>query len=101
MAAPIGSDPAGEKTSHTRSPDQPGQRTQVPGVVAVVDVVAIPQPRRAHLLAVGSWAQPGLSGADLRGADLRGADLSGANLSMIEYDDHTVWPDGFAPPSRR
>ena len=34
----------------------------------------------------------GLGGADLRGADLREADLSGA-----QYDDYTLWPEGFDP----
>jgi len=54
-----------------------------------------------------------LTGADLRGADLRnsilirtqicsvdlsGALLQGADLEAIDYDDSTIWPEGFEPP---
>ncbi|MGY2112731.1 pentapeptide repeat-containing protein [Nocardia gipuzkoensis] len=50
-----------------------------------------------------------LSGADLGNADLGGADLSGAilrdaklpraKLCDVVYNDTTVWPDDFTPPS--
>jgi hypothetical protein len=36
-----------------------------------------------------------LGGADLRGASLKGANLSNVTLSGIQYDETTVWPDGF------
>jgi uncharacterized protein YjbI with pentapeptide repeats len=39
-----------------------------------------------------------LSYAQLQGADLRGANLTGADLHGAEYDDATIWPEGFAPP---
>ncbi|MBP96568.1 hypothetical protein CMK18_11500 [Candidatus Poribacteria bacterium] len=36
--------------------------------------------------------------AELSVADLRRANLSEANLTNIEYDDETIWPEGFKPP---
>ena len=39
-----------------------------------------------------------LSDAKLSGAELNGANLSEANLTNIEYDDETIWPEGFKPP---
>lgn len=45
--------------------------------------------------------RPDLRGADLRGADLFGANLFGANLTDAEWNDRTVWPDGFEPPPRK
>ena len=43
-----------------------------------------------------------LTGADLNGADLNGADLSNtilryADLTNIEYNKHTIWPEGYTP----
>jgi len=43
-----------------------------------------------------------LSGARMQGSDLRGASLKGANLSDTrltdaQYDEATIWPDGFDP----
>ena len=38
--------------------------------------------------------------ANLKGADLEGADLKGANLKGADYDDKTVWPEGYTPHSR-
>ena len=35
----------------------------------------------------------------LRGADLREADLREADLSGARHNKHTVWPDGFTPPT--
>ena len=40
-----------------------------------------------------------LFGADLRWADLSRAYLLGANLSRAKYNDFTVWPTFFPPPS--
>jgi hypothetical protein len=40
-----------------------------------------------------------LSDANLSGANLRGANLIGADLNGALYDDLTIWPDGFDPPS--
>jgi hypothetical protein len=37
----------------------------------------------------------GLEGANLEGADLQGANLTGAVLLGAEYDEATVWPEGF------
>jgi membrane protein implicated in regulation of membrane protease activity len=37
----------------------------------------------------------GLEGANLEGADLQGANLKGAVLLGAEYDEATVWPEGF------
>jgi hypothetical protein len=59
--------------------------------------------RRAYLSgAVLTGAK--LSDADLSGADLSGADLTGATLLRTKlrrtvYDDETMWPEGFEPPS--
>ena len=54
------------------------------------------------------------NGADLSGADLSSADLSraylyranlsrayldGAHLYRAKWDDNTVWPEGFTPPT--
>jgi hypothetical protein len=44
-----------------------------------------------------------LSGADLTGADISGSDLTdcnldGATLVDMFFDQHTVWPEGFAVP---
>ncbi len=39
--------------------------------------------------------------AHLEGADLSGADLSSANLKDVDWDETTVWPDGFVPPEKR
>jgi hypothetical protein len=44
-----------------------------------------------------------LSGCDLTGADVTGADFTGANLTdtvlaKLVFDQHTVWPEGFAVP---
>ncbi|MET8148935.1 pentapeptide repeat-containing protein [Actinoplanes sp. NPDC049668] len=44
-----------------------------------------------------------LAGADLRNADFSGADLSGAclddaDLTGARWNQHTKWPEGFAPP---
>ncbi|MEM7131969.1 MAG: pentapeptide repeat-containing protein [Chloroflexota bacterium] len=36
-----------------------------------------------------------LRGADLRGADLRDADLRDTDLTIVQYDERTIWPDGF------
>jgi len=41
-----------------------------------------------------------LTGADLSGANLTDASLRGAVLTSVIYDDTTVWPRGFTPPSR-
>jgi uncharacterized protein YjbI with pentapeptide repeats len=38
-----------------------------------------------------------LTGADLTGADLRGARLEDAVLNGVEWDDSTVWPQGYEP----
>jgi uncharacterized protein YjbI with pentapeptide repeats len=45
-----------------------------------------------------------LSGADLTGADISGSDLTDANLegaTLVDmlFDQHTVWPAGFAVPA--
>ena len=40
-----------------------------------------------------------LCDADLSGADLSGANLSNANLSGAKWDETTVWPAGFTPPT--
>ena len=40
-----------------------------------------------------------LGGAYMEGANLSNADLSGADLFRTRYDEETVWPDGFTPPS--
>ncbi len=37
----------------------------------------------------------GLEGANLEGADLQGASMTGAVLLNAEYDEATVWPEGF------
>ena len=37
--------------------------------------------------------------ADLSGADLSHADLSRADLTDVTYDQYTVWPSGFEPPT--
>lgn len=39
-----------------------------------------------------------LTGADISGSDLSGANLDGATLAEMTFDQHTVWPDGFAVP---
>jgi uncharacterized protein YjbI with pentapeptide repeats len=39
-----------------------------------------------------------LTDAKLRSADLRYAILSDTNLEDIDYDEDTIWPDGFTPP---
>lgn len=41
----------------------------------------------------GAWMQ----GSDLRGASLKGANLSDTRLTGAQYDDATIWPDGFNP----
>jgi uncharacterized protein YjbI with pentapeptide repeats len=38
-----------------------------------------------------------LSRADFRGASLKGAVLSQASLGGIQYDEATIWPEGFKP----
>lgn len=48
----------------------------------------------------------GLRGADLRraklaGADLRGANLEGARFDLTQYDEKTLWPEGFAVDALR
>lgn len=40
-----------------------------------------------------------LEGANLEGANLEGADLEDADLEGVKYDNKTVWPEGFSPPS--
>ena len=47
---------------------------------------------RANLLGAPLWR------ANLRGADLQGADLAETILEDAEYDNTTVWPEGFTPP---
>ncbi|MFI6960023.1 pentapeptide repeat-containing protein [Nocardia sp. NPDC050408] len=42
-----------------------------------------------------------LDGVDLTGVDLTGADLRGVHLDSIRYNERTVWPVGFVPPSSR
>ncbi len=39
-----------------------------------------------------------LTGADISGTDLTGANLDGATLVDMLFDQHTVWPEGFAVP---
>ncbi|MGV9747787.1 pentapeptide repeat-containing protein [Rhodococcus zopfii] len=41
-----------------------------------------------------------LTEADLCEARLSWADLTDANLTGVRWDDRTIWPDGFEPPSR-
>lgn len=38
-----------------------------------------------------------LGGADLRGTSLKDANLANVYLSGIQYDETTIWPDGFKP----
>jgi uncharacterized protein YjbI with pentapeptide repeats len=40
-----------------------------------------------------------LTNANLGGADLRGADLTNANVTAARFDERTVWPQDFSPPS--
>ncbi len=40
-----------------------------------------------------------LEGANLGYAKLIGANLTGAKLIGIKYNDETIWPEGFTPPS--
>jgi Pentapeptide repeats (8 copies) len=51
------------------------------------------------LLHGASLREADLRQADLSGADLLEADLSGADLTGASYDERTVWPTGFTPPS--
>lgn len=39
-----------------------------------------------------------LTGADISGSDLTGASLDGTKLADMTFDQHTVWPEGFAVP---
>jgi hypothetical protein len=39
-----------------------------------------------------------LTGADISGSDLTGASLEGTTLVDMFFDQHTVWPEGFAVP---
>jgi len=50
-------------------------------------------------LSEADLSEADLRGANLSGAYLGGADLSGANLSGATWDDSTLWPAGFEPPS--
>lgn len=49
--------------------------------------------RKAHLRGAN------LREAKLCGADMSETDLSKADLREISYDDKTIWPEGFTPPS--
>jgi ribosomal protein L7/L12 len=40
-----------------------------------------------------------LAGADLMNVNLAGANLDGADLAGAQYNDNTIWPEGFTPPA--
>lgn len=41
-----------------------------------------------------------LAGADVRGVDFRDVDLEGVEWGDVIYDDTTLWPTNYTPPSR-
>lgn len=55
--------------------------------------------RLAEVRLVGAdLSNTNLTGADVSGSDLTGANLDGAKLAEMTFDQHTVWPEGFAVP---
>ena len=55
--------------------------------------------RLAEAKLVGAdLSEADLTGADVSGSDLTGASLDGAKLADMTFDQHTVWPEGFAVP---